>query len=1315
MNSSPRHLARSIRLALATAFVLGCVLALPALASASTYVVNTLGDEYNFYGCQDETECTLRTAISKANETDELDTIEFAVEGPIELEEEPLPPIYHPVEIDATTIPGYTNKPKVEIDGTNAQSEGATEGLSFLAGAGGSRVEGLAIGGFEIGVYMAGESSIYLCASFIGLSADGVTATPNVVGVETGFHVPAQKIGSECWEHGGNRIDANSQYGIVDFGTGTKIAQNTIGLDVNDEPLPNGTAFGAGILVSSSAEHPYIGGFPGEEGEPGNVIADNAGSGILVENAASNVSIRRNRIYGNTEAAIKFNAGTKTPAPLVEYGLHEGEGFEAFGTLHAKPEHGYVIDIFASASCYENSVGEGEYFLGSTEVTTDSGGQGIFDEFGLNVPPEGAEFLSGTATDLETGSTSVIGLCVDPPPFTEFTSVPEDPLDSTSASFEFEGDDPNGSVAYFQCSLDGGGFGTCSSPKELTGLEQGQHTYEVRAVDQVGLPDFSPATYTWTVDTVDPAVELESTPSDPSNSTSAIFEFTAADSGSGIDTVECSLDQSAFTPCSSPVEYTGLSDGVHEFEVQAFDKADHSTVESFEWTVDATAPTTTLESKPSNPSTDTAPSLTFSGADPGGTGVAAFECKLDGGSFGVCTSPEDLDGLEEGSHTFEVRARDNAGNVDASPASYTWTVDTVAPDTSIDTQPANPSTETAPSFSFSGDDGAGTGVASFECKLDAGAFASCTSPKALSGLADGSHTFQVRAKDGAGNTDQSPASYTWVVDTTAPATTLESKPTNPSTSTAPSLTFSGADSGGTGVSAFECKLDGGSFGVCTSPDNLSGLEDGSHTFEVRAVDAVGNKDATPAAYTWTVDATAPTTTLESKPSNPSNNTGPSFTFSGADGGTGVASFECKLDGGSFALCSSPKSFAGLGNGSHTFEVRAKDNAGNADPSPAAYTWAIDTTVPSPPELTETDPDSPANENAPTVIGDAPPGTTVSLFETANCSGTPAATATAVELELGIEVTVPDDAVTQFSANATSAALVTSACSDPLAYREDSTPPSTQIESPTPAGVSKSNSASFFFSGSDAGGSGVASFECRLEDRDFAPCTSPQDFTGLADGSHTFEVRAIDKAGNGDPSPETFAWRVDTSTEPPPVTSAVIPSNGESVAVAPEGGKVFVLRPGDKKPTQLKEGETIPVGSIVDATIGKVLLTSVNAAGEEQSAYFFGGKFLIQQHDGSGLVILKLRGGDLSSCGDSARKSGATTSGRKGRKLWGSGHGNFRTEGSYGSATVRGTIWLTEDRCEGTYFKTRRGVVSVKDFTNGKTISLPAGKTYFAQP
>ncbi|HEX3239370.1 MAG TPA: right-handed parallel beta-helix repeat-containing protein [Solirubrobacterales bacterium] len=183
--------------------------------------------------------------------------------------------------------------------------------------------------------------------------------------------------------------------------------------------------------------------------------------------------------------------------------------------------------------------------------------------------------------------------------------------------------------------------------------------------------------------------------------------------------------------------------------------------------------------------------------------------------------------------------------------------------------------------------------------------------------------------------------------------------------------------------------------------------------------------------------------------------------------------------------------------------------------------------------------------------------------------------------------------------------------------------------------------------------------------------------------------------------------------PAPPTPGLEPVNGELLVAATQSGTIKIKVPGQNKFKTLGAGEEIPVGSVVDATRGKVTLTSVNKAGETQTAVFYGGKFLIAQKEGAGLVVLKLRGGDFSSCG-SASGSAATASGKSGRKLWGSGKGKFRTEGSYGSATVRGTVWLTEDRCSGTFFKTKKGVVSIRDFVAGTNFSLPAGKSYLAK-
>ena len=100
-----------------------------------------------------------------------------------------------------------------------------------------------------------------------------------------------------------------------------------------------------------------------------------------------------------------------------------------------------------------------------------------------------------------------------------------------------------------------------------------------------------------------------------------------------------------------------------------------------------------------------------------------------------------------------------------------YTIDLIPPDTSITAQPPALTNSASARFSFTGSD-TGVGVAGFQCRLDGGTFTNCISPVSFSGLSDASHTFDVRAIDAAGNTDASPASVTWVVDTTPPSISI---------------------------------------------------------------------------------------------------------------------------------------------------------------------------------------------------------------------------------------------------------------------------------------------------------------------------------------------------------------------------------------------------------------------------------------------------------------------------------------------------------------------------------------------------------------
>src|SRR5207248_1492148 len=135
------------------------------------------------------------------------------------------------------------------------------------------------------------------------------------------------------------------------------------------------------------------------------------------------------------------------------------------------------------------------------------------------------------------------------------------------------------------------------------------------------------------------------------------------------------------------------------------------------------APTATITANPTNPSNSTAATFAFGSTETG----SSFQCALDGAAFTGCATAVSYTGLAAGSHTFQVKATDLAGNTGAA-VSASWTVDTTAPTASITSSPANPTSATSASFVFSASETGST----FQCALDGGAFAGCTSPATYS-------------------------------------------------------------------------------------------------------------------------------------------------------------------------------------------------------------------------------------------------------------------------------------------------------------------------------------------------------------------------------------------------------------------------------------------------------------------------------------------------------------------------------------------------------------------------------------------------------
>jgi hypothetical protein len=192
---------------------------------------------------------------------------------------------------------------------------------------------------------------------------------------------------------------------------------------------------------------------------------------------------------------------------------------------------------------------------------------------------------------------------------------------------------------------------------------------------------------------------------------------------------------------------------------------------------------------------------------------------------------------------------------------------------------------------------------------------------------------------------------------------------------------------------------------------------------------------------------------------------------------------------------------------------------------------------------------------------------------------------------------------------------------------------------------------------------------------------------------------------------------------------------KSVAVQVVSGEVFYKPPASlsQAPAGFKPltgGATLPVGTTLETSKGRVELTAAARTTGKQTmkAQFFDGRFVIRQVRQAKrgakarrlFTQLRLSGGKFrSTCGAKASSSRELAakkkrSKKKVRSLWGDGKGSFQTRGQGAAATVRGTRWLTQDRCDGTLVRVRRGRVEVRDLFRKRTVRVKAGESYLAR-
>ncbi len=291
------------------------------------------------------------------------------------------------------------------------------------------------------------------------------------------------------------------------------------------------------------------------------------------------------------------------------------------------------------------------------------------------------------------------------------------------------------------------------------------------------------------------------------------------------------------------------------------------------WVYPLAAPVlnTVIKAGPAANDNQVSPTFDFDASYP-----SSYECKLDSGSFAACDREPSIQVAADGPHTLAVRARDALGNVDPTPATYSWTRDTTPPSTPAPSAPLNDAANLGPTTSFSWEPSADelSGVSTYELLVDGTSratvqpdtcAATCTAD--VSGLANGSHTWSVHATDAAGNTSQS-AARTFSVDAEPPGVPSLLAPVGGTAvaSARPTLSWIAATDTGSGVDHYEISVDGQALPstAATSIQAPTALTDGTHEWSLVAVDRVGNRSS-PASATFKTDTTPPIARLEVGP------------------------------------------------------------------------------------------------------------------------------------------------------------------------------------------------------------------------------------------------------------------------------------------------------------------------------------------------------------------------------------------------------------------------------------------------------------------
>ena len=882
-------------------------------------------------------------------------------------------------------------------------------------------------------------------------------------------------------------------------------------------------------------------------------------------------------------------------------------------TLRADPgQAGLYARIFAPSGSYAqvtfSEVGsEGTYVSQwDGRIGGDLAGAGVYT---IRV------YTAGGVQFPQTGSltvASVTGLVLSPNPFEPGGGRMLTVTAQVGGGVSLDLEARIGTLKTLPLSPDGsGGFTAVWNGEVSPGvfIQAGQHT--VHLYNSVTGQRYTPTATLNVVDTTPPAVFITGGPSEgstvPGNVT---FVWSGSDNLTPVPQIVFSyrMDDGAWSAFSGATTAAfSLPDGPHTFSVRARDLAGNISqpverrftvaVATLTLTKSASVSTAargdviTYTLTCSNNSPAVALGVRVTDPIPAGTLYVAGSTRLDGspvpdqGSVAAVAAGVHVGALAPGARaviTFDVTvaavpngtvisntAQATGANLASSATSNTVqttveTPDVFDPDTTITGGPGDGARlcEGSAVFRFTGsDDTAHVSQLQYRWRLDGGewsAFDSATE-RAFTGLAHGSHTFEVAARDPSGKVDQTPAIRTFTVDLNPPVISGVSAAAGQSdfaiTWTTDEPATSRVEYGTSDALGSSTPL---SAALRTSHSvTVTGLEpDRVYHFRVRSTDACGRESVSAVSTVRTLaDTGLPDTSLTQAPGEGSTvcSSSVNLCWSGSDNTTPVSQlrYSWRLDGGVWSDPSPDTchQFTGLSAGSHTFSVRAHDAAGNVDPTPASRTFVVSLEAP---VITNVTASAQPAQATITWLTDRPSTSRVEYGTSPSLgSASPAIGGQRTGHSVTITGLSPDTlyyyrVVSRDACERQSESAVAS-----FRTPADEDVPNTWFTSgPVEGGKACSPDPQFCWTGSDnVTPANQLQFSWRLDGGDWSAWSGQTcaQLTGLAEGPHVLSVKARDTSGNEDATPAVRNFRVDTVA--PTIANVSVSPRATSVIVS----------------------------------------------------------------------------------------------------------------------------------------------------------------------